>query len=165
MCIRDRVTRKENFVKFVHVALEICKRTDADRHTDMLTALLCTLYWGRCKNFELRWRKIAGSEYDNKNLVWQTYEHQLNGEFSRTTRQTCIRKVKPQTCIKYSRYITCQSNTSKGRGHDRLPNWNPKNGRMLISQPSSRCLTNHSELCMSRLLNNQPRRIFYGRPM
>jgi len=34
---------------------------------------------------------------------------------------------------------------------------------MLISQPISRCLTNHSELCMSRLLNNQPRRIsIYG---
>ena len=30
---------------------------------------------------------------------------------------------------------------------------------MLISQPISRCLTNHSELCMSRLVNNQPRRI------
>jgi len=30
---------------------------------------------------------------------------------------------------------------------------------MLISQPISRCLTNHSELCMPRLLNNQPRRI------
>jgi len=30
---------------------------------------------------------------------------------------------------------------------------------MLISQSISRCLTNHSELCMSRLLNNQPRRI------
>ena len=28
----------------------------------------------------------------------------------------------PQICIKYSRFITCQSNTSKGRGHDRLPN-------------------------------------------
>ena len=28
---------------------------------------------------------------------------------------------------------------------------------MLISQPISRCLTNHSELCMSCLLNNQPR--------
>jgi len=34
---------------------------------------------------------------------------------------------------------------------------------MLISQPISRCLTNHSELCMSRLLSNQSRRIFiYG---
>ena len=30
---------------------------------------------------------------------------------------------------------------------------------MLISQPISRCLTNHSELCMSRLLNNGSRRI------
>ena len=30
---------------------------------------------------------------------------------------------------------------------------------MLISQPINRCLTNLSELCMSRLLNNQPRRI------
>jgi len=30
---------------------------------------------------------------------------------------------------------------------------------MLISQPVIRCLTNHSELCMSRLLNNQSRRI------
>jgi len=30
---------------------------------------------------------------------------------------------------------------------------------MLISQPISRCLTNHSELCMSRLLNNQPHRL------
>ena len=30
---------------------------------------------------------------------------------------------------------------------------------MLISQPVTRCLTNHSELCMSRLLNNQSRRI------
>ena len=30
---------------------------------------------------------------------------------------------------------------------------------MLISQPISRCLTNHRELCMSRLLNNQRRRI------
>jgi len=66
---------------------------------------------------------------------------------------------RPQICIKYSRFITCQSNTSKGRGHDRMPNWNPKNGGMLISQPISRCLTNHSELCMSCLLNNQPCRI------
>ena len=65
----------------------------------------------------------------------------------------------PQICIKYLRFITCQSNTSKGRGHDRLPNWNPRNGGMLISQPISSCLTNHRELCMSRLLNDQPRRI------
>ena len=28
----------------------------------------------------------------------------------------------PQICIKYSRFITCQSNTSKGRGDDGLPN-------------------------------------------
>ena len=55
--------------------------------------------------------------------------------------------------------MTSQSNISQGRGHDRLPNWNPKNGGMLISQPISSCLTNHSELCTSRLLNNQPRRI------
>ena len=34
-----------------------------------------------------------------------------------------------------------------------------KNGGMLISQPVTSCLTNHSELCMSRLLNNQSRRI------
>ena len=59
--------------------------------------------------------------------------------------------------------MTSQSNSSQGRGHDRLPNWNPKNGGMLISQPISSCLTNHSELCMSRLLNNQSRRIsVYG---
>ena len=69
------------------------------------------------------------------------------------------RSLYPQICIEYSRLITCQSSNSKGRGHDRLPNWNSKNGGMLISQPISRCLTNHSELCMSRLLNNQPRRI------
>jgi len=31
---------------------------------------------------------------------------------------------------------------------------------MLISQPVTSCLTNHSELGMSRLLNNQPRRIY-----
>jgi len=30
---------------------------------------------------------------------------------------------------------------------------------MLISQPISSCLTNHSELCVPRPLNNQPRRI------
>jgi len=30
--------------------------------------------------------------------------------------------VKPQICIKYSRLITCQSNSSKGRGHDHLSN-------------------------------------------
>ena len=30
---------------------------------------------------------------------------------------------------------------------------------MLISQLISSCLANHSERCMSRLLNNQPRRI------
>ena len=30
---------------------------------------------------------------------------------------------------------------------------------MLISQPVTSCLINHSELCMSRLLNNQSRRI------
>ena len=70
-------------------------------------------------------------------------------------------KLRAQICIKYSRFITCQSNTSKGRGPDRLPNWNPKNGGMLISQPISRCLTNHSELCMSRLLNNQRRISIY----
>ena len=61
-----------------------------------------------------------------------------------------------------SRFITCQLNTSKGRGHDRLPNWNPKNRGMLISQPISRCLTNHSELCMSRLLNRLQRRPCFG---
>jgi len=55
--------------------------------------------------------------------------------------------------------MTGQSNSSQGRGHDRLPNWNPKNGGMLISQPVTSCLTNHSELCMSRLINNQSRRI------
>jgi len=55
--------------------------------------------------------------------------------------------------------MTSQSNSSRGRDHDRMPNWNPKNGGMLISQPISSCLTNHNELCMSRLLNNQPRRI------
>ena len=76
-----------------------------------------------------------------------------------TTPTTPDVPVSPQICIKYSRFITCQSNTSKGRGHDRLPNWNPKNGGMLIRQPISSCLTNHRELCMSRLLNNQPRRI------
>jgi len=63
-----------------------------------------------------------------------------------------------QICIKYSRFITCQSNTSKGRGHDSLPTWNPQNGGMLISQPVSGCLTNHSKLCMSRMFNNQSRR-------
>jgi len=55
--------------------------------------------------------------------------------------------------------MTSQSNSGQGRGHDRLLNWNPKNGGMLISQPISSCLTNHSELCMSHLLNNQPHRI------
>jgi len=30
---------------------------------------------------------------------------------------------------------------------------------MLISQPLNSCLTNHSKLCMSRLRNNQSRRI------
>jgi len=34
-----------------------------------------------------------------------------------------------------------------------------KNSEMLISRPVTSCLTNHSELCMSRLLNNQSRRI------
>ena len=78
-----------------------------------------------------------------------------------SNRYSTVRKVRSvnTVCIKYSRFITCQSDTSKGRGHDCLPNWNPKNGGMLISQPISRCLTNDSELCMSRLLNNQPRRI------
>jgi len=52
-----------------------------------------------------------------------------------------------------------QSNTSQGRGHDRPPNWNPKNGGMLISQPVTSCLTNHSEPCMSRVLSNQSLRI------
>ena len=55
--------------------------------------------------------------------------------------------------------MTGQSNNSQGRGHDRLPNWNPKNGGMLISQPVTSCLTNHSELCLSRPRNNQSRRI------
>jgi len=57
--------------------------------------------------------------------------------------------------------MTCRSNTSQGRGHDRLPTWNPKNGGRLISQPVTSCLTNHSQLCMSRLLNNQSRRILF----
>jgi len=55
--------------------------------------------------------------------------------------------------------MTGQSNNSQGRGHDRLPKWNPKNGGMLISQPVTSCLTNHSELCMPRRRNNQSRRI------
>jgi len=55
--------------------------------------------------------------------------------------------------------MTGQSNSSQGCGRDRLPNWNPKNGGMLVSQPVTSCLTNHSELCMSCLLNNQSRRI------
>jgi len=33
---------------------------------------------------------------------------------------------------------------------------------MLISQPISRCLTNHSDLSMSRLLNNQPRLFLFN---
>ena len=44
--------------------------------------------------------------------------------------------------------MTGQWNSSQGRGHDRLPNWNPKNGGMLISHPITSCLTNHGELCM-----------------
>ena len=60
--------------------------------------------------------------------------------------------------------MTCHSSTSQGSGHDRLPTWNPKNGGMLNSQPVNSCLTNHSELCMSRLLNNQSRRISIYRP-
>jgi len=59
--------------------------------------------------------------------------------------------------------MTCQSNSSQGPDHDRLPSWNPKNGGMLISQRVTICLTNHSELCMSRLLNNQSRWIFIYR--
>ena len=33
-----------------------------------------------------------------------------------------VSMLSPQICIKYSRFITCQSHTSKRRGHDRLPN-------------------------------------------
>jgi len=47
----------------------------------------------------------------------------LNGG---TSSSKCHRRsdgyVDPQISIKYSRFITCQSNTSKGRRHDRLPN-------------------------------------------
>jgi len=82
-----------------------------------------------------------------------------------SSQEKTIAQQLPQICIKYSRFITCQSNTSKGCGHDRLPNWNPQNGGMLISQPVTRCLTNHSELCMSRLLNDQSRRISIYRPV
>jgi len=35
---------------------------------------------------------------------------------------------------------------------------------MLISQPVTNCLTNHRELCMSRLLSNQSGRISQRRP-
>jgi len=59
--------------------------------------------------------------------------------------------------------MTGQSNNSQGRDHDRLPNWNPKNGGMLISQPVTSRLTNHSELCMSRPRNNQSCRISIDR--
>ena len=38
----------------------------------------------------------------------------------RSTSIIFIRRA--QICIECSRFITCQSNTSKGRGHDRLPN-------------------------------------------
>jgi len=38
-----------------------------------------------------------------------------------------------------------------------------ENGGMLISRPVTSCLTNHGKLCMSRLLNNQSRRIFIYR--
>ena len=55
--------------------------------------------------------------------------------------------------------LICQSNSSKGRGHDHLPKLQTKNGKMLISQPVTSCLTNHSELRVSRLLNNQSRLI------
>jgi len=51
--------------------------------------------------------------------------------------------------------MTWQLNSSQGRGHDCLPSWNPKNGGILVSQPVTSCLTNHSEFCMSRLLNMQ----------
>jgi len=36
---------------------------------------------------------------------------------------------------------------------------------MLLSQPATSCLTNHSELCMSRLLDKQSRRISIYRPV
>jgi len=48
-------------------------------------------------------------------------------------------------------------------GHDRLPKLPTKDGETLISQPVTSYLTNQSELCMSRLLNNQSRWIsIYG---
>jgi len=58
----------------------------------------------------------------------------------------------------FSRYMTCQSNNSQGCGHDHLPKLPRKNGKMLISQLVTSCLTNHSELCVSCLLNDQSRR-------
>ena len=40
--MRPQLTYKENFVKFAPVVFEICERTDADRHTDTLIAILRT---------------------------------------------------------------------------------------------------------------------------
>jgi len=57
------------------------------------------------------------------------------------------------------RYMTCQSNSSKGCGHHHLLKWDPKDGEMLISQQVTSCLTSHSKLCKSRQLNNQSRQI------
>ena len=95
--------------------------------------------------------------------------HQLCHLINANSRRLSVRKHFELYCtvnwsdhrynIKYSLDTTGQSNSSQRRGHDRLPNWNPKNGGMLISQPISSCLTNHSELCMSRPRNNQSRRI------
>jgi len=51
--------------------------------------------------------------------------------------------------------MTCQSNSSQGRGHNNLPKLLVQDGEMLISQQVTSCLNNHSELCKSRQLNNQ----------
>jgi len=39
-----------------------------------------------------------------------------------SSRVQCNAALIPQICIKNSSFITCESDTSKGRGHDRLPN-------------------------------------------
>ena len=74
---------------------------------------------------------FQGHGRERVQLVFQDFR--LRCDAGVNSAQAVARKLAPQICIKYSRFIlsalvankgtiTCQSNTSKGRGHDRLPN-------------------------------------------
>ena len=96
-----------------------------------------------CSRHTSSYCQVSSWHYFWKQMcIWQSYHHRkLENHIVilRPTWGTILWQVQIYT-IKYSRYMTCQSNSPKGRGHHHLPKWDPKDSEILVKQQVTSCL-------------------------